>query len=523
MPPACLIIIEMKHSIRIKFTLIFTGIIAATIGACLFVNEFFLEDYYLSNKQKVLTEAYEDMNRFLTGAVKEDESENMKQLLLELRESSSISVLVIDRNWEMLYSSTPDVRGMLDKLRRYIFTDGKAGSSGLWIQEKKYESDSYRIMLTMDQAINASYMESWGFFDDGSLFLMSLPVESIRESVSISNKFYSLVGVAAILLSGALLLYMTRKLTRPIQELSAISEQMANLNFQVRYQLESQDEVGILGNSMNHLSDALQKAIGELQEANETLKKDIEEKIQIDDMRKEFLSNVSHELKTPIAIIQGYAEGLKDCINEDEESRDYYCDVIMDEARKMNQMVQKLLNLNQLEFGEAQAEMETFDIMALIKGVVHASEILVRQKEGTILLPEGAPVYVRADEFMIEEVLKNYLSNAIHHLDGEKRIQVSLEQREEVLKVRVFNTGGQIPPEDLDKVWIKFYKVDKARTREYGGSGIGLSIVKAIMDNHQQSCGVENLEDGVEFWFTVELAGEEPEKQDGDGVCRIDF
>ncbi len=496
----------MKHSIRVKFTLIFTGIIAATIAACLFINEFFLEDYYLSNKQKVLMSAYEDMNQFLTGASKEEEADNMEQLLQNLRESSSISVLIIDRKWETLYYSTPDVVGMLNKLRRYIFTGGKNSLAGAWIQEKKFESDNYSIMLTIDQAVNTSYMESWGFFDNGSLFLMSLPVESIRESVSISNKFYTLVGLTAILLSGGLMFYMTRKMTRPILELSAISEQMADLNFQVRYQSGSQDEVGILGNSMNHLSDALQTAIGELQEANETLKKDIEEKIKIDDMRKEFLSNVSHELKTPIAIIQGYAEGLKDCINEDEESRDYYCDVIMDEARKMNQMVQKLLNLTQLEFGDTQTEMETFNIMSLIEGVVHASEILVKQKGGKILLPEAETVYVRADEFMIEEVLKNYLSNAIHHLEGEKRIEISLERMEECLKVSVFNTGMQIPAEALKMVWIKFFKVDRARTREYGGSGIGLSIVKAIMDNHQQSCGVENREDGVEFWFTAELA-----------------
>ena len=284
----------MKHSIRVKFTLIFTGIIAATIAACLFINEFFLEDYYLSNKQKVLMSAYEDMNQFLTGASKEEEADNMEQLLQNLRESSSISVLIIDRKWETLYYSTPDVVGMLNKLRRYIFTGGKNSLAGAWIQEKKFESDNYSIMLTVDQAVNTSYMESWGFFDNGSLFLMSLPVESIRESASISNKFYTLVGLTAILLSGGLMFYMTRKMTRPILELSAISEQMADLNFQVRYQSGSQDEVGILGNSMNHLSDALQTAIGELQEANETLKKDIEEKIKIDDMRKEFLSNVSH-------------------------------------------------------------------------------------------------------------------------------------------------------------------------------------------------------------------------------------
>ena len=129
----------MKHSIRVKFTLIFTGIIAATIAACLFINEFFLEDYYLSNKQKVLMSAYEDMNQFLTGASKEEEADNMEQLLQNLRESSSISVLIIDRKWETLYYSTPDVVGMLNKLRRYIFTGGKNSLAGAWIQEKKFE------------------------------------------------------------------------------------------------------------------------------------------------------------------------------------------------------------------------------------------------------------------------------------------------------------------------------------------------------------------------------------------------
>ena len=222
-------------------------------------------------------------------------------------------------------------------------------------------------------------------------------------------------------------------------------------------------------------------------------------------MRKEFLSNVSHELKTPIALIQGYAEGLKECINDDPESREFYCEVIMDESSKMNQMVKKLLTLNQLEFGNDVVTMERFDLVSLVKGVIQSASILAQQKEAKLLFNEEEPVYVWADEFKVEEVVTNYISNALNHLEGEKVIDVKLiHEPGNVIRTTVFNTGKPIPEEDLDKIWIKFYKVDKARTREYGGSGIGLSIVKAIMDSFHQKCGVKNYDNGVEFWFELD-------------------
>ena len=236
------------------------------------------------------------------------------------------------------------------------------------------------------------------------------------------------------------------------------------------------------------------------------LQKDIEKKIQIDEMRKEFLSNVSHELKTPIALIQGYAEGLQECINDDPESREFYCDVIIDEAGKMNNMVKKLLSLNQLEFGNDQVTMERFNITELIRGVVQSSQLLASQKEADLRFVQKNPVYVWGDEFKIEEVITNYVSNALNHVDYDKKIEVKIIQKGKLIRVSVFNTGEPIPQEDLDKIWIKFYKVDKARTREYGGSGIGLSIVKAIMDSMNQKCGVINYDNGVEFWFELQSA-----------------
>jgi signal transduction histidine kinase len=189
---------------------------------------------------------------------------------------------------------------------------------------------------------------------------------------------------------------------------------------------------------------------------------------------------------------------------EEPESRDYYCEVIMDEAGKMNKMVKQLLTLTALEFGNDMPVMEQFDLVKLIQGVLASSRLLLSQKEANVVFDASAPVNVWADEFKIEEVVTNYLNNAMNHLDGEKRIEITLEQREKEVKITVFNTGNHIPEEDLDKIWTKFFKVDKARTREYGGSGIGLSIVKAIMDSHHKACGVENVEGGVEFWFTLD-------------------
>ena len=178
----------------------------------------------------------------------------------------------------------------------------------------------------------------------------------------------------------------------------------------------------------------------------------------------------------------------------------------MDEATKMNKMVKQLLTLTALEFGNDMPVMEQFDITVLIRGILSSASILLQQKEADVLFAEPGPVYVWADEFKIEEVITNYLNNALNHLDGERRIEISLERSEHEVKVSVFNTGKNIPEEDLENLWLKFFKVDKAHTREYGGSGIGLSIVKAIMDSHNKKCGVTNREDGVAFWFTLDCS-----------------
>ena len=278
---------------------------------------------------------------------------------------------------------------------------------------------------------------------------------------------------------------------------------MSHLDFDVKYEGKHDNEIGMLGENINIMSRALENTISELKTANNELKRDIERKEQLEEQRREFVSNVSHELKTPLAIIQGYAEGIMDGVSDDEESRNYYCSVIVDEATRMNELVRKLLEIQELESGTDTITMERFDIVSVINSRIKATEVLVK-KDIRVEFDGNKPIYVWGDVFKIEEVFTNLLSNAINYCSGDKLIKISIEEREGVSHIEVFNTGEQIPKEHIEHVFEKFYKIDKARSREYGGSGIGLSIVKAIMDSMNQKVGVYNREDGVVFWFELD-------------------
>ncbi|MBQ8933135.1 MAG: HAMP domain-containing protein [Lachnospiraceae bacterium] len=374
------------------------------------------------------------------------------------------------------------------------------------------KTDNYTIQMFNDRRSRSGYLECWGTFSDGDThFLMTMPIASIEEGTEISKRF--LFGVSAIILvMGAVAVYFTTGLiTKPINDLAHISERMSDLDFSARYEGKQKNEIGVLGASMNSMSDKLEQTILELKDANAKLQEDIDAKIKIDEMRKEFIADVSHELKTPISIIEGYAEGLVEGLAEDKETRDYYCGVIMDESAKMNKMVKQLTSLITYEFGEDVNDCVSFDLSELIRSVLEAQKIRLNEAGAVLITELESPAPVLADEFKIEEAFTNYLNNAINHLDGQKRIRVRLEEAFEgtdqdagrMWKVSVYNDGEPIPEESLDQLWDKFYKVDKSRSRQYGGSGIGLSIVKAVVEAHKGSCGVKNTEEGVEFMFML--------------------
>ena len=364
------------------------------------------------------------------------------------------------------------------------------------------KTDKYTLQKIYDTRLGDYYYELWGTLDCGDSIMLRLAIQGIKDNVTVFNKFITYIGIAITLIGIVVAYIFSSYFTKPIMQLSELAKKMAAMDFDARYEGNDKGEIGILGESMNYMSSRLEQNIAQLKSANLELQRDIDKKVKIDQMRTEFLSNVSHELKTPIALIQGYAEGLKEGITDDPESMDFYCSVIMDEA---NMMVKKLLTLNQIEFGDEELVMERFDIIELVSSVVNANELRAGQKGIKIIFNQADEhIDVWSDEYKIEEVITNYISNAINHCDFEKRIEVNVKKNGDNIRVSVFNTGKNIPEEDIDNIWGKFYKVDKARTREYGGNGIGLSIVKAIMDSYGKEYGVRNLDNGVEFWFDLD-------------------
>ena len=430
----------MKYSIRKQFALVFGLLMAGTVLLCWFINNTFLEKYYLENKQKAMMNAYRTVNDASNeGTINSDAFDIEFQKICG---KNNINIIILDPETKTIKTSMNDYELLSRQLLDYLFRSERNTYDKQLVNEKNYS-----MYIETDIRTGLEYVDMWGILDNGNLFLFRSPLEGIRESVSLANRFLAYVGIGSAVFSAFIILLVSRKVTEPIMELTGISERMRHLDFDAKYTGNSKTEIALLGQNINKLSEALETTISELKSANNELKRDIEKKNKVDEMRKEFLSNVSHELKTPIALIQGYAEGLKEGINDDAESREYYCEVIMDEASKMNQMVKKLLTLNQMEFGNDMVTMERFDITELIGTYLQSAAILCRQKGINLQMEDCPPVNVWADEFMVEEVFGNYFSNAINHVAGKRVIDVKLTLEEKKVRVSVFNTGAQIPQE----------------------------------------------------------------------------
>ena len=375
-----------------------------------------------------------------------------------------------------------------------------------------YSKDGVSIRKIKNKVNGITYILMDSNLENENKLYIRLPITPIQDSVSISNSSIYAIGLATIILGGIAIVFITERFTKPIEELNDIANEMSNLNFKRKYRIhDTQDEIDELGKSINTLSDKLEDTIHKLKLSNAELEKDIENKSKIDEMRKQFISDVSHELKTPIALIQGYAEGLVDGVITDEENKKFYQEVILDEANKMDKLVKRLLELMKLEYEDRKFNDSKFDIVEVINEVIKNSKVVLEEKNIEIEFKENNPIYVFADDFYIEQVITNYFTNAIKNVlevNGKKRIKISIKNAKEEGKIRisVFNTGNKIDEENLNRIWTRFYKIDESRDRSKGGTGIGLALVKAIMTKYNSAYGVANKKDGVEFFFEISNA-----------------
>ena len=374
------------------------------------------------------------------------------------------------------------------------------------------KNEKYQISEIKDNNTNIKYIIFISKLDNGYKIYIRMPMASIEESVKISNKFLYIIAIFVIIFGGIVLSIVSTRFSEPIEELEDIAKKMANLDFSQKYKIsQANDEFDNLGKSINKMSDKLESTIKQLKSTNIELEKDIEEKSQIDEMRKSFISDVSHELKTPIALIQGYSEGLIENVNSDDESRKFYAEVILDEATKMDKLVKQLLELMKLEYGKNKFNNANFNIVELEKEIIRKSEVMIQKENIKVELDEKNAIEVYADEFYIDQVLTNYLTNAIKYcneINKEKKIKITNYVYNGKVRISVFNSSTGLSDEEIVRIWNRFYKIDESRNRDNGGTGIGLSLVKAIMNNYGNEFGAKNVAGGIEFYFELDLKKE---------------
>ena len=496
---------EIRHSIRTRLLLGFLAIISGMIAFLLIFNAAFSEMFYENSKKRDMREAYTEIARVMEeydrGTIDEDELENRFDNICLKR---SLTALTIESDWSASFSNVGNYEAIVERLQQNLMSDPEQldAENIIKLLEK---NDNYVLQKFYDIKFGDEVVELYGTLPTGQTILLRVATASIKDTMSVMNTNVLIVGLLMLGIAILFALFLSSYIAKPIRKLSEVAKKMSVLDFDAKYTDHDTSEIGLLGQSMNEMSQELENTITKLKSANLELQSDIENKQKIQQRQKEFLSDVSHELKTPIALIEGYAEALKDGIASDEETRNEYCDIIIDEAGKMNTMVKQLLTINQIETGRSEIDIERFDIVKMILSLLNSNSIKFKKEGITVEFEQREEhIEVFADALKTEQVLTNYITNAINHSKYDKRISVFLEMKGDIVRVHVRNTGDNIPDDQIGEIWNKFYKVDKARSREYGGNGIGLSIVKAIMDQHGRECGVDNTAEGVDFWFELD-------------------
>ena len=374
--------------------------------------------------------------------------------------------------------------------------------------EKLPQSDLRRVFFDGDEDHVRFMSILWPSGNDAYV-IVTQPMEPMEATVAVVQQFVIICSLIWLVIAIIGAIFCTNRLTRPLLKLKQLSVAMAHLDFSKKWTDTRSDEIGELGRSLNELSTQLDTALNELKQANNELEVQLQKANEIEEMRKAFISAVSHELKTPLALIQGYAEGL-DSLDISEETRKRYCRVIHSETEKMDHLVKDLLNLSRLETGSFRIEMTEFDFPALAEELRYRFDGVIKDKQINITshFPDAMEVY--GDPERIDTVMSNLLSNAIDYTGIGKKIDVSAVREGDHYVISIYNQGIQIAAADQSRIWEPFYKVDAARTRQpqrvFGGHGLGLGIVAALVERHGQKYGVRNETDGVTFWFTLAAA-----------------
>lgn len=492
------VIDRIRRSITAKMFIITTTVFISFLIITLTSQRMLFENAYYNQKESdIKSNVLKFKNTLITA-----DSENEILSSIEKFESqykTSVAVLNTNTNLIVYFKTNSEV---VDTNNQNMFN----------YIVRTIQSDKQLIArLLNDEQITISFTDSKGetkylasaVMDGNNIIMGYTSLQYVKEAVTVIGTFYKYFFLIAISLIIVLCFIYSRFITKPLRNINKIATKMSDLDFSEKYLVKSEDELGNLGNTMNFLGENLDKALTSLTDLNSKLQQDIDKERRIENMRKEFIADVSHELKTPITLIKGYAEGIKDGIFVD-EGLESSLEVILQETDKMGNLVKDMLELSSLESGKIELNKETFEVDELIRNVLKK---LSHNIDSKAIQVEANLWSCRAigEVFKIDQVVTNFLTNAIRHTPLEGRILINMQHIAEGVKVEFENSGSHIQEEELKKLWDKFYKVDKSRNRKEGGTGLGLSIVKNIIELHGGTYGVMNTEEGVKFYFTLPI------------------
>lgn len=476
-------------TIRSKLFFIFVLFMAAFAVGVLLLNALFLERYYIYTSRALFISSQERI-----AGIYSKEPQRLMEVLKEIDRVDSINCSIYDRNMRLSISSYPakpgarPEKGGPDMSKQ---NDGKLPREleQLWREHPDDYARSYVYGIVESPDYHVREIAFICRLPDDSILVMKKPLKGITESSVIANRFVALTSLFIMIIGGIFIYLFSRRMTRPIVTMSHVAEEIANLNFKRQVPAASRDEIGDLGRSINRISERLSASIEELRE-------DVER-------RKQLVRNLSHEMKTPIGVIKGYAEGLKFGIADDPAKAADYCSVIAAECDRMDGMVRELLNLSLLESGTFEANLSILDLAMLLSNLAEKFRpmLLARGISLEMHCPPG--LRAMADPELLERAVSNFLVNAMDYVNEAGYIELSAVRQADEVRIAVYNTGNPIPESELAKIWDVFYKLDKARTRKRDSYGLGLSIVKTIADILGGNCGVVNESGGVLFYLDL--------------------
>lgn len=481
----------MKKSIRTKLLASFGFLMLLIIIGQFIFNMFLAKPYFMHQKMNIIENSFYEVKDNYT-----DDLDDVKSIAMDLQNTHSIQVVLIE-NDKIIFSTSP---GEFDKNDHHFYPDG------LNIPNSTAFTETPQTVVSEQKETGMSTIELTGKFDynDSDInVVMFLSVSSIDNSISLFTQISTMISVLVFIIGILIAFLFSKSITSPITSIEKVTENLANLDFsQSADEKTTTKELSNLAHSINVMSDKLKNSIEELCLANESLKKDIDYQKQIEQMRREFIANVSHEMKTPLGLLQIYSENLKN--NIEGIDKEYYCDVIIEETNNLNEMVKSMLDISSIESGLSKMNFESLDFSLLCSQTIEKLKPMLQDYDVSVNIEND--ITVTGDKKYLEQAIKNYVSNASNHTAKGKKIEIALSKDNGFAEFYVKNQGKNISEEDLPHIWVAFYKSDKARTRTQNNNvGLGLYIVKTVIDKHYGKYNARNVSDGVEFTFSIPL------------------